>query len=192
MGLNQTDTFLVLKPRKEWQVGDKEALMDKIRKVLDQLPGISYSFTQPIDMRVSEMIIGVRGDVAIKIFGPELDKLNELAGRIEGLMKQVPGNQDVYTVENDGVQYLRVVVDRLAAGRWGLSVEDVQDALRVQIEGQRAGTVIDGNRRIPIVLRGPDSVRISPADFAAMSAPRRTAAACRCRSWRNCSATADR
>jgi cobalt-zinc-cadmium resistance protein CzcA len=169
MGLNQTDTFLVLKPRADWQVANKEALIDKIRKVLDELPGISYSFTQPIDMRVSEMIIGVRGDVAIKVFGPELAKLNVLAAEIETLMKQVPGNRDVYTVENDGVQYLRVIVDRLAAGRYGLSVEDVQDALRVQIEGQRAGMVIDGNRRIPIVLRGPDSVKLSPAEFAALN-----------------------
>jgi cobalt-zinc-cadmium resistance protein CzcA len=113
MGLNQTDTFLVLKPRESWQVKSKEALMDKIRGVLDQLPGVAYSFTQPIDMRVSEMIIGVRGDVAIKVFGPDLTTLNDLAGQIEKLMKTVPGNQDVYTVENDGVQYLRVVVDRL-------------------------------------------------------------------------------
>ncbi len=168
MGLNQTDTFLVLKPREAWQVASKEALMDKIRAVLDQLPGVAYSFTQPIDMRVSEMIIGVRGDVAIKVFGPDLTTLNDLAGQVEKLMKTVPGNQDVYTVENDGVQYLRVVVDRLAAGRYGLSVEDVQDALRVQIEGQRAGTVIADGRRIPILLRGPDGVRVSPADFAAL------------------------
>ena len=168
MGLNQTDTFLVLKPRDEWKLADKPALIAKIRTVLDQMPGISYSFTQPIDMRVSEMIIGVRGDVAIKVFGPDLKTLNDLAGQVEAVMKKVPGNQDVYTVENDGVQYLRVVVDRLVAGRYGLSVEDVQDALRVQIEGQRAGTVIDGNRRIPIVLRGPDAVKVSPAEFASL------------------------
>ncbi|PZQ76980.1 MAG: CusA/CzcA family heavy metal efflux RND transporter [Variovorax paradoxus] len=168
MGLNQTDTFLVLKPRDQWQLQSKEALTTRIREVLDQMPGISYSFTQPIDMRVSEMIIGVRGDLAIKIFGPELDQLNDLATQIERVMKTVPGNQDVYTVENDGVQYLRVVVDRLNAGRYGLSVEDVQNALRAQIEGERAGTVIDGNRRIPIVLRGPDSVKVSPAEFAAL------------------------
>ena len=168
MGLNQTDTFLVLKPRSEWALANKDALVLRIREVLDQLPGISYSFTQPIDMRVSEMIIGVRGDLAIKIFGTELAKLNELASQVEKLMKTVPGNQDVYTVENDGVQYLRVLVNRLSAGRYGLSVEDVQDALRVQIEGQRAGTVIDGNRRIPIVLRGPDSVKVSPAEFASL------------------------
>ncbi|ODS51168.1 CusA/CzcA family heavy metal efflux RND transporter [uncultured Aquimonas sp.] len=168
MGLNQTDTFLVLKPRADWQFESKEALQDKIRKVLDELPGVAYSFTQPIDMRVSEMIIGVRGDVAIKVFGPDLGTLNELAAQIEKQIKEVPGNQDVYTVENDGVQYLRVIIDRLAAGRHGLSVEDVQDALRVQIEGQRAGSVIDGSKRVPIVIRGPDAVRISPAEFEAL------------------------
>ena len=168
MGLNQTDTFLVLKPRNEWQVADKDALQERIRQVLDELPGVAYSFTQPIDMRVSEMIIGVRGDIAIKVFGPDLATLNELAAQIEKLIKQVPGNQDVYTVENDGVQYLRVIVDRLAAGRHGLSVQDVQDALRVQIEGERAGMVIDGNKRVPILVRGPDAVRLSPAEFAAL------------------------
>ncbi|WP_374678390.1 efflux RND transporter permease subunit [Piscinibacter sp.] len=168
MGLNQTDTFLVLKPREDWQVKDKDALQERIRQVLDELPGVAYSFTQPIDMRVSEMIIGVRGDIAIKVFGPDLATLNELAAQIEKLIKQVPGNQDVYTVENDGVQYLRVIVDRLAAGRYGLSVQDVQDALRVQIEGERAGMVIDGNKRVPILVRGPDAVRLSPAEFAAL------------------------
>ena len=166
MGLNQTDTFLVLKPRSAWQLASKDALVARIREVLDQMPGISYSFTQPIDMRVSEMIIGVRGDLAIKIFGPDLKQLNALARQTEAVLKKVPGNQDVYTVENDGVQYLSVKLDRLAVGRFGLSIEEVQDAMRVQIEGQRAGTVVDGNQRIPIVLRGPDRVRFSPADFA--------------------------
>ena len=168
MGLNQTDTFLILKPRDQWRPGGKDALMGKLRAVLDDLPGIKYSFTQPIDMRVSEMIIGVRGDIAIKVFGPDLDILNGIALQIEALMKTVPGNQDVYTVQNDGVQYLRVIVDRLAAGRHGLSVEDVQDALRIQIEGQRAGTVIEGNQRVPIIVRGPDRVKFSPAEFAAL------------------------
>ncbi|MCL6486347.1 MAG: efflux RND transporter permease subunit, partial [Janthinobacterium lividum] len=132
MGLNQTDTYLLLKPRGEWRMKGKEALMDEIRKVLDQLPGIKYSFTQPIEMRVSEMIIGVRGDIAVKIFGPDLAQLNQFASQVESVLKTIPGNQDVYTVQNDGVQYLRVAVDRLQAGRLGLSVEEIQDALRVQ------------------------------------------------------------
>ncbi len=169
MGLNQTDSFLVLKPRGEWQLASKEALIDRIRSVLDQMPGIRYAFTQPIAMRVSEMISGVRGDVAVKVFGPDLKTLNALSSQLEAALKQVPGSQDVYTVENEGVQYLRVVVDRLVAGRYGLSVEDVQDALRSQLEGQRAGTVIAGNRRIPIILRGADAVKVSPAEFAALS-----------------------
>jgi cobalt-zinc-cadmium resistance protein CzcA len=168
MGLNQTDTYLQLKPRDEWRMKSKEALMDEVRKVLDPMPGIEYSFTQPIEMRVSEMIIGVRGDLAVKIFGPDLDKLNAYASQVEALLKTVPGNQDVYTVQNDGVQYLRVAVDRLQAGRLGLSVEEIQDALRTQIEGQRAGIVVEGNRRTPIVLRGTEAVRMSPAEFGAM------------------------
>ena len=168
MGLNQTDTYLVLKPRDDWRMKSKEALMDEIRKVLDPMPGISYSLSQPIEMRVSEMIIGVRGDLAVKIFGPDLDQLNTYASEVEALLKTVPGNQDVYTVQNDGVQYLQVVVDRLQAGSLGLSVEEIQDALRTQIEGQRAGIVIEGNRRTPIVLRGTEAVRMSPAEFGAM------------------------
>jgi len=168
MGLNQSDTYLLLKPQSEWRMKSKEALMDEVRKVLNPMPGILYSFTQPIEMRVSEMIIGVRGDLAVKIFGPDLAKLNTYANQIETLLKTVPGNQDVYTVQNDGVQYLKVAVDRLQAGRLGLSVEEIQDALRMQIEGQRAGVVIEGNRRTPIVLRGSESLRMSPADFSAM------------------------
>ncbi|SAI65478.1 AcrB/AcrD/AcrF family transporter [Bordetella ansorpii] len=168
MGLNQTDTYLLLKPRDEWRMGSKEALMDEVRKVLDPMPGIEYSFTQPIEMRVSEMIIGVRGDLAVKIYGPDLDELNRYAQEVEALLKTVPGNQDVYTVQNDGVQYLQVKVDRLRAGQFGLSVEEIQDALRAQIEGQRAGEAIEGNRRTPIVIRGPERTRLSPTEFAAM------------------------
>ncbi|MEE2474363.1 efflux RND transporter permease subunit, partial [Pseudomonas aeruginosa] len=116
-----------------------------------------YSFTQPIEMRVSEMIIGVRGDLAVKIYGPDLGTLSQLGGKIESLLKTVQGNQDVYTVQNDGVQYLRVEIDRLQAGRFGLSVEAIQDALRVQIEGQQAGLVIEGNQRTPILIRSDES-----------------------------------
>lgn len=168
MGLNQTDNYLLLKPQGEWRMKGKDALIEELRTVLDRMPGIKYSFTQPIEMRLSEMIIGVRGDLAIKIFGPDLDKLNDYASQIETLLKTVPGNQDVYTVENDGVQYLRVTVDRLQAGRLGLTVEEIQDSLRTQIEGQRAGLVIEDNRRTPIVIRGPESIRTSPAEFSAM------------------------
>ena len=168
MGLNQTDMFLVLKPRNEWRMANKEALQEELRKVLNTLPGITYSFTQPIDMRVSEMVIGVRGDIALKIFGPDLLELNRLAQKAVAIVNTIPGNQDVYTVVNDGVQYLRVMVDRLAAGKFGLSASDVQEALRQQIEGLRAGMVIEGNRRVPVSIRGPEALRTSPADFAGL------------------------
>ncbi len=168
MGLNQTDTYLILKPRGQWRMKSKEALIDEVRNVLDTLPGIKYSFTQPIEMRVDEMIIGVRGDIAIKIFGPDLARLNQFAGDVESVLKTIPGNQDVYTVQNDGVQYLRVVVDRLRAGRVGLTVEEVQDALRTQIEGQLAGDAIEGARRTPILIRAGAEVRSSPAAFASV------------------------
>ena len=168
MGLNQTDNFLQLAPRGTWRKGGKDALVREVRKVLDALPGIEYSFSQPIELRVSEMIIGVRGDIAVKIYGPGLAQLGSLASQVEAVLKTIRGNQDVYTVQNDGVQYLRVVIDRLQAGRLGLSVEEVQDALRVQIEGQPAGSAIEGNRRTPIVMRADEAMRLSPAAFAAV------------------------
>ena len=114
------------------------------------------------------MIIGVRGDIAIKRFGPDLDNLNQYAGEVEAVPKTILGNRDVYTVQNDGVQYLRVLVDRLQAGRLGLAIEKVQDALRTQIERQQAGSAIEGNRRTPIVLRADEAVRTSPAAFGAI------------------------
>ncbi|MGV8933025.1 MAG: efflux RND transporter permease subunit [Gallionellaceae bacterium] len=168
MGLNQTDTFLVLKPIHEWRKPNKEWLTDELRKVLDQLPGVSYSFTQPIDMRVQEMIIGVRGDVAVKIFGPDIATLNRLASEVEATLKTVKGSQDVYTVLNEGVQYLKVEIDRLAAGRMGFSVDEIEEALRVQLEGKTLGVVLEGLRRTPLLLRGSDALRSSPALFSSM------------------------
>lgn len=168
MGLNQTDTFLVLKPRNEWRTSNKPWLIEQLRQVMDQFPGVSYSFTQPIEMRVSEMIIGVRGDVAVKVFGTDLPVLNRLAGQIEETLKGVKGSEDVYTVKNEGVQYLRVAIDRLAAGRLGLDVDTIQNDLRAQLEGRTLGIVVEGNRRTPLLLRGSDDVRLSPAQFAGL------------------------
>ena len=166
MGLNQTDTYLLTKPPSEWrQPNDKEWLEGELRKVLDKLPGISYSFTQPIDMRVQEMIIGVRGDVVVKIFGPDIPTLNKLAVEITQKLETVPGNEDVRTVLNDGVQYLSVAVDRLQAGALGLNVDDIADGLRAQIEGVPLGIVLEEGRRTPVLLRGSETVRGSSATF---------------------------
>ncbi|MBU1692218.1 MAG: CusA/CzcA family heavy metal efflux RND transporter [Gammaproteobacteria bacterium] len=166
MGFNQTDTFLVLKPRDQWRKPDKEWLTDQLREVLKDFPGIAHSFTQPIDMRVSEMVIGVRGDVAVKIFGPNLATLNQQAEKIETVLKGIKGSEDVYRVMNDGVQYMKIEIDRLAAGRMGLSVDEIGTALRSQLEGQVLGIVLEGVRRTPVLLRGSDTVRDIPAVFA--------------------------
>ena len=165
MGLNQTDNFLVLKPRDEWAVDNKEALIEKLRKVMKQTPGLDFSFTQPIDMRVSEMILGVRGDLAIKIFGEDLDALGETAQKIVTVLEGIEGSQDVYTPENSGIQYLQVKVNRAAAGKLGLTIAEVNQILQSQIEGQQLGIVQEGIRRTPILLRGSEEVRLSPVNF---------------------------
>ncbi|SDX14551.1 efflux RND transporter permease subunit [Thiocapsa roseopersicina] len=168
MGLNQTDSFLVLKPHETWRFTTKDELMDAIRAVLDRFPGMDYAFTQPIEMRVSEMLTGVRGDLAVKIFGPDSDTLNGLAERIVGVLEGISGSQDVYTPRNDGAQYLNLVVDRLEAGRLGVDADALADLLRAQVEGLTVGTLdVEGKRR-PLLVRGPEALRESPARFAGL------------------------
>jgi cobalt-zinc-cadmium resistance protein CzcA len=171
MGLNEADNFLVLKPQEEWRMKDKTALIDEIRKVMVGFPGLEYSFTQPIAMRVSEMLTGSRGDVAIKIFGTDLGKLNELAEKMVSIVGGIKGSEDAYTVKNNGVQYYRVVIDRLAAGRLGLSVDDISNSLRTQVEGRQIGMVIEEGRRTPLLMRGEADVQQSPALFSALTLP---------------------
>ena len=168
MGLNQTDTFLVLQPRETWRDPDPAWLADQLRAVMADFPGIGFSFTQPIDMRVAEMLTGVRGDLAIKIFGPDLDTLNRLAAAIVATVSQIPGAEDTFTLQNDGVQYLRLQIDRLAAGRFGLKIDDIQNDLKALLEGSNVGTVIDRGRRVPLILRGPAALRATPADYEAL------------------------
>ena len=171
MGLNETDSFLVLKPMVEWRRPDKEWLMEEIRQVMADFPGINYAFTQPIDMRVSEMLTGSRGDLAVKIFGPDIDTLNGLADQVEATLKSVSGAQDVFAKKNEGVQYFRVEVDRLAAGRYGLSIDDVAVFLKAHLEGVSLGLVQEGIKRTPLVLRAGEGVRMSPALFQALRIP---------------------
>jgi len=171
MGLNQTDSFLVLQPKETWRKPDKEWLMEEIRKVMADFPGVTFGFTQPIDMRVSEMLTGSRGDLAVKVFGTDLATLNRLAGEIETLLGGVPGAQDVFSVKNDGVQYFRVELDRLALGRYGLTADEVSDFLKAHLEGVRIGVVQEGARRTPLVLRAGESVRASPALFERLRIP---------------------
>jgi cobalt-zinc-cadmium resistance protein CzcA len=171
MGLNQTDAFLVLRPRAEWEVNSTDALRDRLRAVMNDFPGIAYGFTQPIEMRVSEMLTGVRGDVAVKLFGTDLIALNESAEKISTLLKTLPGAEDVFRTLSEGAEYLEVDIDTLAAGRLGLPVEELQERLRARLEGLRAGTIFSGVRRIPIMLRGSSLLRESPLDFMNLQLP---------------------
>ncbi|MFL0672260.1 MAG: efflux RND transporter permease subunit [Erythrobacter sp.] len=154
MSPNETDSFLQLKPRAEWRVPDKEWLLGELRKVMVQFPGIEPTFTQPIEMRTAEMLTGARGDLAIKLFGPDTAELARLAGAIQTRLEAIDGTSETMTVANDRVDYLLVDIDRVAAGRVGMPVSELQDMMRAQVEGVRAGNVADGVRRVPIVLKG--------------------------------------
>jgi cobalt-zinc-cadmium resistance protein CzcA len=165
MGLNETDTFVRLKPKGAWR-GDKEFVIEQMRKAVEGLPGIETSFTQPIEMRVSEMLTGARGDLAVKIFGPDTRVLAELAGQVQRTLADVRGATEVLTVANDSVDYLQLDIDRAAAGRFGMPIDQLQDGLRAQIEGMPAGIVADRQKRIPIVIKGDDAIRNDPARFA--------------------------
>ena len=154
MSLNDTDTFLILKPKDQWRMSSKEQLIEEIRKVMAQTPGIAFGFTQPIEMRVSEMLTGTRGDVAVKLFGHDLDVLNAKAEEIETTLKTITGAIDVLVSENEGMQFLQLTIDRQAAGRLGLSSESIQTMLRAQIEGLDIGIVQEGIKRTPLILRG--------------------------------------
>lgn len=165
MGPNETDTFVRLKPQSDWR-GDKTFVLGEIRKAVDGLPGIQPSFTQPIEMRVSEMLTGARGDLAVKIFGPDTAVLSDLAGRIQHELGRVRGATEVLTVANDSVDYLQLDIDRAAAGRFGMPIDQLQDTLRAQVEGVRSGIVAEGQKRIPIVIRGDESIRNDATRFA--------------------------
>jgi len=154
MGLNETDAFLELQPKEQWRMETKDELIEEIRKVMSGTPGVAYGFTQPIEMRVSEMLTGSRGDVAVKLFGTDLEFLNQKAEEIAAILKSIEGSSDVFTSQNEGMQYLQLTINRLAAGRLGLNVEEIEQILRAQIEGLSVGIVQEGIRKTPLVLRG--------------------------------------
>jgi len=158
MGLNETDTFLVLKPKEQWHTDSKEHLIEDIRKVMAQTPGIAFGFTQPIEMRVSEMLTGTRGDVAVKLFGTDLAVLNEKAQQIAEVLRNITGSSDVFAKQNAGMQFLQLTIDKSAAGRLGLDSDSIETLLRAQIEGLKLGIVQEGIKRTPLILRGDSNV----------------------------------
>jgi cobalt-zinc-cadmium resistance protein CzcA len=165
MGLNETDTFLVLKPASEWR-GSKDDVIEAMRKVLERFPGVDFSFTQPIEMRVSEMLTGARGDLVVKIFGPDITQLGTLSQQVAQVLRALPGAQEVLAARPEGVQYLTVQIDRLAAGRAGFDVDTLQQDLRALVEGQAQGMVLEGVRRTPLLLRGGTDLRSNPQAFS--------------------------
>ncbi len=166
VGLNETDMFMTLAPKDQWRGRGTTWLLGELRRVLDAIPGINYALTQPIDMRVQEMIIGARGDVVVKVFGDDIATLNRVARDVAAAIRTVPGAIDVFALRNAGMRYFTVAVDREKAGRFGLNAEEVQEALRVWVDGRRLGLVLEGQIRTPLVVRGEERLRASAADLA--------------------------
>jgi cobalt-zinc-cadmium resistance protein CzcA len=158
MGLNETDLFLIMKPSDQWR-GPKESVVDALREVMEQFPGIDYGFTQPIEMRVSEMLTGARGDVAVKVFGDDLQALNDAAQLIAKSIHALPGAAEVIAPKVEGFRYLRVLPDRYRLGELGISVENFQRQLRMALEGETVGVMLEGSIRTPIIIRGDERLR---------------------------------
>ncbi len=171
MGFQDSDGFMVLNPPSTWRFATKEALVDEIRRVLSDVQGLNISFTQPIEMRTAEMLSGVRGDLAVKIFGNDPATLNRLAEQIVQVLQGLRGSEEVITVKTEGLQYVQVSIDRVAAGRLGLSVEHIQNDLRALIEGRPVGIVMVEGKRVPLIVRGPETLRLTPALFAQLQLP---------------------
>ena len=167
MGLYQTDNFLITKPRDQWTVSLDE-FEEKLREKLDRFIGIDYAFTQPIDMRVSEMLTGVRAAMAIKLYGDDLKVLEEKSKQIEVLVNGVPGAVDVFRAQLSGQIYLQIEIRPQAIARFGINVEDINRLVEVAVGGRIVTEVIQGNQRIGVLLRYPEQARNSPAAIGAL------------------------
>lgn len=161
---NASDTFVILKPRAQWPDPklDKIALLTQIESAVNELPGNQYEFTQPIEMRFNELIAGVRGDIAIKLFGDDMDTLQRTADRIAGVAREVKGAADVKVEQVSGLSVLEVDVNKNAIGRRGLTLAAVQDVIGTAIGGRHAGLIFEGDRNFEIVVKLPESVRNDP------------------------------
>ncbi len=158
---NISDSFVILRPRNEWPNRNlsKAALIQRMEERLTQLIGNNYEFTQPIQMRFNELIAGVRGDVAIKVYGDDLDQLSAAAGRIASVLQSIRGAADVKVEQTAGFPTLDVAFDRDAISRYGLSLDEVTDTVATAMGGREAGLVFEGDRRFDVVVRLPDAVR---------------------------------
>ncbi len=152
-GLNQTDTFISFIPKKEWSVKTKDELLDKILDSLKDFKGINFSFTQPIEMRISEMLTGVRGDLAVKIFGDDISALNELSFQIAQVLKGIKGSSEVLTTLNEGVNYLYVTPNKEAMANVGITSDEFSKFLKSALEGLVVDVIPTGISRTPVMIR---------------------------------------
>ncbi|MBC9080847.1 MULTISPECIES: efflux RND transporter permease subunit [Stenotrophomonas] len=170
---SMADTFLMLKPRDQWPDPrkPKAELVEELEAAAKEIPGSNYEFTQPIQMRTNELISGVRSDVAVKVYGDNLDQLTRLASRVERVMRGVPGAEDVKAEQVTGLPLLTITPDPAALARYGLNPGDVQDTVATAIGGSVAGQLIEGDRRFDLVVRLPESLRQDPAVLADLPIP---------------------
>ncbi len=152
-GFNQTDIFVAFKPKSEWSVKTKEELLDKVRAALKGFRGISFTYTQPIDMRVSEMLTGVRGDLAIKLFGDDIKELNRLSAQIVEIIEGVRGSSEVFTALNKGVNYLYVTPNKRVMANVGITTEEFSKFMKSSLEGIIVEYIPQGQARIPVLIR---------------------------------------
>ncbi len=152
-GLNQTDTFISFIPKKEWSVKTKNELLEKIMDSLKDFKGINFSFTQPIEMRISEMLTGVRGDLAVKIFGDDISELNRLSFQIAQVLKGIKGSSEVLTTLNEGVNYLYVTPNKEAMANVGITSDEFSKFLKSALEGLIVDVIPTGISRTPVMIR---------------------------------------
>ncbi|HFC30368.1 MAG TPA: efflux RND transporter permease subunit, partial [Oceanospirillales bacterium] len=152
MSLNETDVFMELQPRDTWEVATKSEIEDKIRHILLQYPGINFGFTQPIQMRVSEMLTGSTGAVTAKVFGADITQLSKIAHDISLIVKKTKGSVDVQTTIIEGGDYLNVVLKPELASQFGMSVTELSHYLNIQVDGFKAAEIIKGKIKTPIMF----------------------------------------
>ncbi len=170
---NVADTFILIKDRKNWPdpKKPKTKLVEEIKAVMLTYPGNKYEFTQPIEMRFNELISGVRADLAVKVFGDDLDTLLATAKDIEGVMGAIPGAADIQVEQATGLPILSVIPNREAIARYGLSIADVQDVIATSVGGRASGQIFEGDRRFDIVVRLPEDLRDNVAAIGRLPVP---------------------
>ena len=167
------DTFILLRPREEWPDPrlPREELVNQLSAAVHELPGNRYEFTQPIEMRFNELLSGVRADVAVKVFGDDLDTLLEVGQRIENLLERVEGAQDISIEQATGLPMMQIEPRREALARYGLTMEDVQSVIRTSLAGTRAGQIFEGDRRFDVIVRLPEPLRENVSRLERLNIP---------------------